>query len=181
MTQADGQPVCVYWKSEGSGLNRANSPGRRQQSHPEPQTSFGADSQILQKIRQTSIRIFEALNHGKLEDPILQALAPDFQETCENSLGPYTFCGSREDFLEHYQQMLRVNPGYYLNITGCSVKLSDYNRRAAVVLSGDTSVGAQTTTMRIEVVNLLSWEWRKHEGWVCVRGKCIRSPAGDGM
>jgi hypothetical protein len=181
MTQADGQPVHVYWKSEGSGLNRANSPGRRQQSHPEPQTSFGADSQILQKIRETSIRIFEALNHGKIEDPIFQVLTPDYHMSCENSQGPYTSSETREDFLHHYQEMLGMNPDYYLNITECSVKLSDYNRRAAVVLSGDTSVGAQPTTMRIEVVNLLSWEWRKQEGWVCCRGKCIRSPAGDGM
>lgn len=140
-----------------------------------------AESQIEQKIRNTSIRVFEALNHGKTEDPVFQILAPDYHQTCENSQGPYTSSETREDFLQHYQEMLGVNPDYYLNITGCSVKLSDSNRRAAVVLSGDTTVGAQPTNMRIEVVNLLSWEWRKQEGWICVRGKCIRSPAGDGM
>ena len=125
--------------------------------------SSDGSSRIQQQIREISLRIFEALNHGKLGDPILQNLTPDYHMTCENSPGPYTSSDTREAFLQHYREMLEMNPDYYFNITECSVKLSDSNRRATVVMTGDTNVGARPTTMRIEVVNLLSWEWRKQE------------------
>lgn len=136
---------------------------------------------VSQELRDTSLRMFDLLNHGKVEDSIFQLLAPDYHQRCENTQGPYTAAVTREEFLQHYLQLLEDNPSYYLNATECSVQMSDHNRRATVMLSGDTSVGAHPTSMRIEVVNVLYWERRKHNGWVCCRGKCIRGPAGDGM
>ena len=139
------------------------------------------EDETLQEIRKISLHMFDLLNQGKIQDPSFDALASDYQMTCEKGQGPYTSSVGREAFLQKYLEMLDKNPGYCFNVTDCSVKLSDSNRKASVVLSGDTPVGDKPTNMRMEVVNLLSWEWRRREGWVCVRGKCIRGLAGDSM
>jgi hypothetical protein len=125
--------------------------------------------------------MFDLINHGETEDPVSQTLVSDFRMTCENEHGPSCSSSSREAFLQNYLQLLESNPGFYFNVEESSVKLSDSNRKATMILSGDKGVQAQPTSMRLGFVNSFSWEWRKSEGWVCCRGKCIRCLAGDIM
>lgn len=135
------------------------------------------EDQIAEKLRQNSVRFFECLNQGQIGDVVFQTMAPDFTMHCEKFITPYTYCGSRDEFLSHFVDVLKQTPGYYVNITHSTVNMSDSNRKAAAMLSGDTGVGE----VRIDVVHVLWWEWRKVEGWICVRGKCVRALSMDSM
>jgi hypothetical protein len=117
------------------------------------------------------------LNHGRIDDSVLKMLTPDFRMICEKGIGPFTLCEGRDEFVYHFDDMLKGR-GYYFNITHCTVNLSDSDRKAAAMLTGDVGVGG---SVRVEVVSQLSWEWRKLDGWVCARGKSIRALSTDSM
>lgn len=160
-----------------ASIPQAESDGLRGQVTQKQINGEGNGGSTAEKVRQDRVRIFELLDQGRIEDPALHMLAPDFQMNCEKSIGPYTYCGSRGEFIHHYLEVLQARPGYYFNLTQCTVKLSDSNRRASAMLSGETGAG----DLQIQVVNVLTWQLRKLDGWVCVRGKCIRALFTDNI
>ena len=132
---------------------------------------------LEQQMCELSLTIFDVLNRGEFDNPKLnKILAPDFHTTYETDLIPYRSSGSRDEFIQNYIDL--IQQGHVFSARESSAKLSDSNRKASVVLNGDSGVCANRGGIRIELVMVLTWERRKEEGWVCSKCKCLKGLAG---